>query len=195
MKGESTEYVEHDHELDLETKSHSLAGMCTETVAESPPLVCCEMLYAHFFGVTSPLQQTAWLNLSILIPVGVRAFHGSGWLAIVHFGSVPVGRLVVVFLSALKPPRRVLDSTHLDHTARPRWVDRHAPYSPVPVLNSNSSPPRWAEWWRDRSCSSRMKSGLKLAFSSTVGGDDTALLPQADASRAFSLTVVLTCSG
>ena len=43
----------------------------------------------------------------------------------------------MVFLSALKPPGRVLDSTHLDHTARQHWVDRHAPYSPVPVLNSS----------------------------------------------------------
>ena len=29
-------------------------------------------------------------------------------------------------MSALKPPRRVMDSTHLDHTARQHWVDRHA---------------------------------------------------------------------
>ena len=49
-------------------------------------------------------------------------------------------------------PRRVMDSTHLDHTARQHWVDRHAPYSPAPVLNS--SPLRWAEWHFDRSCSS-----------------------------------------
>jgi hypothetical protein len=26
-----------------------------------------------------------------------------------------------------------MDSTHLDHTARQHWVDRHAPYSPVPL--------------------------------------------------------------
>ena len=30
-------------------------------------------------------------------------------------------------------------SSREDHTARQHWVDRHAPYSPVPVLNS--SPP------------------------------------------------------
>ena len=97
----------------------------------------------------------------------------------------------MVFLSALKPPRRVLDSTHLDHTAIQHWVDRHAPYSPVPVLNS--SPPRWAERWRDRSCSS----GKRIRrFSSTlaiVGGDDPDLLLQAGALRAFSSTLVLTC--
>ena len=87
-------------------------------------------------------------------PVG-RAFSGgstAGPLAIVHFGSV--GRLCrVVFLSDLKPPRRVLDSAHLDHTAKQHWVDRHAPYGPVPV--PKSSPPRWAEWHLDRSRSSK----------------------------------------
>jgi len=102
----------------------------------------------------------------------------------------------VVFLSALKPPRRVLDSTHLETTQPDNTgsTDTHrtAP-SPVPVLNS--SPPRWAEWWRDRSCSSEER--IEASDSSTVaivGGDDPALLLQAGASRAFSSTVVLTCS-
>jgi hypothetical protein len=94
----------------------------------------------------------------------------------------------------LKPRRRVLDSTHLDHTARQHWVDRHAPYGPVPVLNS--SPPRWAEYGGAID-PALLESGLNLLGTTLaiVGGDDPALLLQADASRAFSSTVVLTCSG
>ena len=33
-----------------------------------------------------------------------------------------------------------MDSTYLDNTARQHWVDRQAPYSPVPVLNSSPRP-------------------------------------------------------
>eukprot|EP00964_Phaeocystis_antarctica_P075707 scaffold46749_cov69-Phaeocystis_antarctica.AAC.1 len=79
--------------------------------------------------------------------------HSPGWF---HGCGLGAAR---VFLSALKPSRRVLDSTHLGHTATQHWVDRHAhaPYVPVPV--PNSSPPRtearWAEWHLDRSRSSK----------------------------------------
>ena len=38
----------------------------------------------------------------------------------------------LIFLSALKPPRRELDFTHLDHTARQHWVDRHGTVQPRP---------------------------------------------------------------
>eukprot|EP00964_Phaeocystis_antarctica_P043859 scaffold25167_cov54-Phaeocystis_antarctica.AAC.4 len=68
-------------------------------------------------------------------------------------GVVPRLGASRVCLSALKPSRRVLDSTHLVHTATQHWIDRHAPYGPVPV--PNSSPPRWAEWHLDRSRSSK----------------------------------------
>ena len=49
-----------------------------------------------------------------------------------------------VFLSALKPTRRVTDYNYLDHTAIQHWVDRQSPYGPVPV--PTSGPPRWARW-------------------------------------------------
>ena len=58
--------------------------------------------------------------------------------AIVHFGSVESASRV--FLSALKPTRRVADSNYLDHTATQHWFDRQPPYSPVPV--PTSGPPR-----------------------------------------------------
>ena len=48
----------------------------------------------------------------------------------------------VVFLSVLKPPRRVLDFTHLDQTTLGRPTRT---VKPVPVLNSSPAP-RWAEW-------------------------------------------------
>ena len=53
-----------------------------------------------------------------------------------------------VFLSALKPTRRVTDYNYLDHTAIQHWVDRQSPYGPVPVPNSSLTPalPRWAGW-------------------------------------------------
>ena len=53
----------------------------------------------------------------------------------------------------------------------------------------NSSPPRWAERWRDRSCFSESFS-ITLAI---VGGDDLDLLLQAGALRAFYSILVLTC--
>ena len=93
-------------------------------------------------------------------------------------------------MSTLKPPRAVLDSTHIDHTARQDGVDRQAPYGLVPVLNL--SPQRWAEWWRDRPRSS----GEQIeAFSSALAIDcvgDALLLLQAGTSRAFSVIMVLT---
>ena len=104
-------------------------------------------------------------------------------------------------MSALKSPRLVVDSTHLDRIAsttplsiaRQHWVDRHAPYSPVPVLNSSPSPVGRAVarsmllFWRER-IDARFSSAVAIV----VGGDDPDLLLQAGALRAFSSTLVLT---
>jgi hypothetical protein len=67
--------VEHDHELDLETKSHSLAGMCTETVAESPPL-CVVKCYTRIFLASRHLSNKQQLNVSIYTRVGVPRLVG-----------------------------------------------------------------------------------------------------------------------
>ena len=81
--------------------------------------------------------------------VGLRWFHETSGLAIVHFGS-RVGRLTsVVFLSALKsrPHGALLDSNHLDHTARQHSdVDSRRPTgdthrtAPVPVQQASHTP-------------------------------------------------------
>ena len=58
-------------------------------------------------------------------------------------------------MSTLKPPRPVLDFTHQDQTARQHRVEtdrQRTVSSQRSVLNL--SPPRRAEWWRDRSRSS-----------------------------------------
>ena len=107
-------------------------------------------------NLSRPAPEVVLVSLPCVLSLvsGTGWFSTAGWQDNVHFGSL--GRLSGasgVFLSALKPPRRVLDSTHLDHTARQHLVDRNTPYSPVPVLNS--SPPRWAEWHLDRSRSSK----------------------------------------
>ena len=78
--------------------------------------------------MTARLSKTLLSPLIFLIATPVQGGSTAGALAIVHFGSEGDSGL---FLSALKPPRRVPDSTHLDHTAREHWIDRHAPYSPV----------------------------------------------------------------
>jgi len=63
------------------------------------------------------LHITVMLNSNRVVP----ASRAGGLFTLVVQGASGV------FLSALKPPMRVLDSTHLDHIARQHWVDRHAP--------------------------------------------------------------------
>ena len=115
-----------------------------------------------------------------------------GWLAIVYFGSV--GRLWGLFERSKATSRRVLDSTHLYHTARQHRVDRHAPYSPTPSQCSTPALPGGPSGTSIDPA--LLESGLNLlhhpATLAIVGGGDPALLLQADASRAFSSTVVLT---
>ena len=109
-----------------------------------------------------------------------------GWLAIVHFGSV--GRLWGLFERSKATSRRVLDSTHLYHTARQHRVDRHAPYSPAPSQCSTPALPGGPSGTSIDPA--LLESGLNLlhhpATLAIVGGGDPALLLQADASRAFS---------
>ena len=81
-----------------------------------------------------------------------------GWLAIVYFGSV--GRLWGLFERSKATSRRVLDSTHLYHTARQHRVDRHAPYSPAPSQCSTPALPGGPSGGAIDSAP--LKSGLKL---------------------------------
>jgi hypothetical protein len=97
----------------------------------------------------------------------------------------------VVFLSALKPPRRVLDSTHIDHTATDNTgsTDTHRT-----APSQCSTPALLSAVGRVVVRSILLFWRADWSFSSTVaivGGDDPALLLQAGASRAFSSTVVL----
>ena len=57
----------------------------------------------------------------------------------------------------------------------------------------NSSPPRWAEWWRDRSCSSEERNEASPARYRLLAGTIRPCCSKlAGIARAFSSTVVLT---
>ena len=73
-----------------------------------------------------------------------------------------------VFLSALKPPKRVTDSNYVDHTATQHCVDRQSPHGPVPV--PTSGPPRWARWRCDRSSSSQERIEASLHWKRLLAG-------------------------